>query len=115
MGFGGQSPIMQTAGKVRYLTEEPTTLIERGEYMTDVNILFGANEGEGIMAFDIIYRGYIKPNNLFYNETFWKYDSVRAVLGALGLFLKIYIVYHFYSLQKLIIFINNILVHSSNK
>ncbi|KAI9562248.1 hypothetical protein GHT06_013213 [Daphnia sinensis] len=85
MGFGGQSPIMQTAGKIRYLTEEPKTLIERGEYMTDVNILFGANEGEGIMAFDIIYRGYIKPNNLFDNETFWKYDSVRAVLGALGI------------------------------
>ncbi len=75
---------MQTAGKVRYLTEEPSTLIERGDYMTDVNILFGANEGEGIMAFDIIYRGYIKPNNLFNNETFWKYDAVRAVLGALG-------------------------------
>lgn len=77
---------MQTAGTVRYLTEEPKTLIERGEYMTDVNILFGANEGEGIMAFDIIYRGYIKPNNLFDNETFWKYDSVRTVLGALGEF-----------------------------
>lgn len=46
--------------------------------------MFGANEGEGIMAFDIMLGGYIRPNNLLDDEEFWKYDAVGVVLGALG-------------------------------
>ncbi|KAI9562247.1 hypothetical protein GHT06_013212 [Daphnia sinensis] len=84
LGFGGQSPIIQTAGKERYLTDEPKALIERGEYMTEAKIMFGANEGEGIMAFDLLLNRYIRPNGLDDDVNFWKYDAVRAVFGALG-------------------------------
>lgn len=84
LGFGGQSPIIQTAGKVRYLTDEPKALIERGEYMTEAKIMFGANEGEGIMAFDLLLNRYIRPNGLDGDVNFWKYDAVKVVFGALG-------------------------------
>lgn len=52
--------------------------------MTDAHILFGANEGEGIMAFDMMLDGYIKPNGLIDNEDFFKFDVVRVILGALS-------------------------------
>ncbi len=84
LGFGGQSPVIQKAGAIKYLTDEPRALIERGEYMTNASIMFGANEGEGIMAFDIMLGGYIKPHNLIDDEMFWKFDAVRIILGALG-------------------------------
>lgn len=84
MGFGGQSPVIQVAGKEKYLTAEPRALIERGEYATQASIMFGANQGEGIMAFDMMLDGYIKPNNLLDSEEFWKYDAVSVILGALG-------------------------------
>ena len=53
LGFGGQSPVIQKAGKIKYLAEDPRTLIERGEYMTNASILFGANEGEGLCSFPL--------------------------------------------------------------
>ena len=84
LGFGGQSPVIQKAGKIKYLTEEPRALLERGDYMTNASIMFGANEGEGIMAFDIMLRGYIYPYNLINDEMFWKFDAVRIIIGALG-------------------------------
>ncbi len=52
--------------------------------MTSASILFGANEGEGIMAFDMMLGGYIDPNNFRDDEMFWKYDAVKVILGALG-------------------------------
>lgn len=52
--------------------------------MTEAHILFGANEGEGIMAFDMMLDGYIQPNNLMDNEDFFKFDVVRVILGALS-------------------------------
>uniref|UniRef100_A0A0P5QTT1 Carboxylic ester hydrolase n=1 Tax=Daphnia magna TaxID=35525 RepID=A0A0P5QTT1_9CRUS len=84
LGFGGQSPVIQVAGKEKYLTAEPRQLIESGQYMTEAHILFGANEGEGIMAFDMMLDGYIQPNNLMDNEDFFKFDVVRVILGALS-------------------------------
>ena len=59
LGFGGQSPVIQKAGKIKYLTDEPRALIERGEYMTNGSILFGANEGEGFIINNILYCTYI--------------------------------------------------------
>ncbi|KZS07855.1 Carboxylic ester hydrolase [Daphnia magna] len=85
LGFGGQSPVIQTAGKIKYLTEEPRHLIESGQYKTDAHLLFGANEGEGIMALDMTLDLYIRPNGLENDEVFWKYDSVRTILAALGI------------------------------
>ncbi len=85
LGFGGASPIIQKAGAIKYLTDEPRSLIERGEYMTNASIMFGANEGEGIMALDMTLSGFIRPNNLEDNENFWKYDAVRTVLAVLGI------------------------------
>ena len=38
------------------------------------------------MAFDIMLGGYIKPNNLMDDEMFWKFDAVRVILGALGIY-----------------------------
>jgi hypothetical protein len=84
LGFGGQSPIIQTAGKVRYFTDEPRNLIESGNYHTEAHLMFGANEGEGIMALDMTLNLYIRPNNLENDTNFWKYDAVRVVMGALG-------------------------------
>lgn len=84
LGFGGQSPVIQVAGKEKYLTAEPRQLIESGQYMTEAHILFGANEGEGIMAFDMMLDGYIQPNNLMDSEDFFKFDVVRVILGALS-------------------------------
>ncbi|XP_046648524.1 bile salt-activated lipase-like [Daphnia pulicaria] len=85
LGFGGQSPIIQTAGKVRYLTDEPRKLIESGNYHTEAHLMFGANEGEGIMALDMTLNLYIRPNDLENDTNFWKYDAVRVVMGALGI------------------------------
>jgi hypothetical protein len=50
--------------------------------------MFGANEGEGIMAFDMMLDGYIKANGLLEDTDFFKFDVVRIILGALsnGLF-----------------------------
>jgi acetylcholinesterase len=84
LGFGGQSPIIQTTGKVRYLTDEPRKLIESGNYHTEAHLMFGANEGEGIMALDMTLNLYIRPNDLENDTNFWKYDAVRVVMGALG-------------------------------
>ena len=84
LGFGGASPVIQTAGKVRYLIDEPRKLIESGQYMTDAHLMFGANEGEGIMALDMTLSLYIRPNGLENDTDFWKYDSVRTVLATLG-------------------------------
>ena len=46
--------------------------------------MFGANEGEGIMAFDMMLDGYIKANGLQDDADFFKYDVVRIILGALS-------------------------------
>jgi len=84
LGFGGSSPVIQVAGKERYLTDEPRKLIESGNYHTEAHIMFGANEGEGIMAFDMMLDGYIKANDLLDDTDFFKYDVVRIILGALN-------------------------------
>ena len=86
LGFGGASPIIQKTGAIKYLTEEPRALIERGDYMTNASLLFGANEGEGIMALDMTLTGFIRPNDLENDKNFWKYDAVRTVLAVLGNF-----------------------------
>ena len=39
---------MQVAGENRLLTEEPGKLMDSGNYTTDVQIMFGANQQEGI-------------------------------------------------------------------
>ncbi|EFX79248.1 hypothetical protein DAPPUDRAFT_225204 [Daphnia pulex] len=84
LGFGGSSPVIQVAGKDRYLTDEPRKLIESGNYHTEAHIMFGANEGEGIMAFDMMLDGYIKANGLLEDTDFFKFDVVRIILGALN-------------------------------
>lgn len=50
--------------------------------------MFGANEGEGIMALDMTLSLYIRPNGLENDTNFWKYDAVRTVMGALGIFIR---------------------------
>jgi len=85
LGFGGQSPVVQKAGPVNALPDEPRALIDRGEYAIEVPILMGANEGEGIMAFDMMLGSYVKPNGLMDSEEFWKYDAVSVIIGALGI------------------------------
>lgn len=84
LGFGGQSPVVQKSGPVNALPDEPRALIDRGDYAIEVPILMGANEGEGIMAFDMMLDSYVKPNNLLDSEEFWKYDAVSVIIGALG-------------------------------
>ena len=84
LGFGGSSPVIQVAGKERYLTDEPRKLIESGNYHTEAHIMFGANEGEGIMAFDMMLGGYIDPNGFRNDPDFFKFDVVRVILGALS-------------------------------
>lgn len=84
LGYGGQSPVIQVAGQHRYLTDEPRALLERGEYHTESAIMFGANEGEGIMAFDIMLGSYVDPWGLRDDWDFWKFDAVRIILGAIS-------------------------------
>ncbi len=52
--------------------------------MTNASIMFGANEGEGLLAFDMALDGYVKPNGVLDDENFWKFDAVRTIIGALG-------------------------------
>ncbi|XP_071452928.1 neuroligin-4, Y-linked-like [Hetaerina americana] len=71
-GFGGCSPIIQRAGKVRYIEEHPDTLIRSGRY-NKVPIMFGSNRDEGTYVLAIVYFGYMVPNNLVYDEDFLKF------------------------------------------
>lgn len=41
------------------------------------------------MALDMTLDLYIRPNGLENDEVFWKYDSVRTILAALGIIRKI--------------------------
>lgn len=85
LGFGGQSPIVQTAGKERALTREPKELFESGDYATDVRVLMGANKHEGLFGINYIYRMFIRPNNLINDTEFLTNDAVPMVLKALGI------------------------------
>lgn len=76
--------MIQKTGPVNALPDEPRALIDRGDYAIEVPILMGANEGEGIMAFDMMLGSYVKPNNLMDSYEFWKYDAVSVIIGALG-------------------------------
>jgi hypothetical protein len=44
------------AGEDRLLTEEPGRLMEDGNYTTDVQIMFGANQQEGIYVMGGTYK-----------------------------------------------------------
>ncbi|XP_065576041.1 esterase FE4-like isoform X2 [Artemia franciscana] len=44
-----QKPVVQKAGSNPLFTEDPRALMERGEFLTDVNVIFGANKHEGTM------------------------------------------------------------------
>ncbi|XP_046395467.1 juvenile hormone esterase-like [Ischnura elegans] len=71
-GFGGCSPIIQKAGKVRFIEEHPDTLIRTGRY-NHVPIMFGSNRDEGTYVLAIVYFGYMVPNNLVNDEEFLKF------------------------------------------
>jgi len=49
LGFGGQSPVIQVAGKERALVREPKEILEDGDYPTDAILLMGANKHEGAL------------------------------------------------------------------
>ena len=84
LGFGGQSPIVQTAGKERALTREPKEMFESGDYATNVRVLMGANKHEGLFGINYIYHMFIRPNNLINDTEFLTNDAVPTVLKALG-------------------------------
>jgi len=84
-GFGGASPVMQVAGENRLLTEEPGKLMDSGNYTTDVQIMFGANQQEGIYVLGDILKHYIRPNNLEFDEDFLTYGMMPMLLKVLGI------------------------------
>jgi len=84
LGFGGCSPVIQKAGVEKLLTEEPIKLIEAGAYATDVPIMFGANQEEGIFVLGVLLGDYIRPNDLEFDEDFMTHGMIPAILNALG-------------------------------
>jgi hypothetical protein len=51
-----QKPVVQKAGSNPLFTEDPRALMERGEFLTDVNVIFGANKHEGTMIAGGIFK-----------------------------------------------------------
>ena len=112
-GFGGASPVIQYAGKERLLTEEPGVLMESGNYTTDIDIMFGANQQEGIYvlggtaqhrtesfawpirtpltrlvwSFSVILNDYLRPNNLMNDTQFFKSEFMATLLKCVGMFI----------------------------
>lgn len=83
-GFGGASPVIQRAGVQRVLTEEPSVLMESGNYTTDIDIMFGANQQEGIYVLGDILTRYLRPNNLEFDAEFLANDMIPAILKVVG-------------------------------
>ncbi|XP_065576029.1 carboxylesterase 4A-like [Artemia franciscana] len=81
--FGGTSPVVQKAGSDPLITESPRTLMERGEFLTDVNVIFGANKHEGTFITGVIYEGYLAPNNLVNDTEYLKRECFYEILNAL--------------------------------
>lgn len=46
-GLNCNSPVIQFAGAQRIIEQSPRSLMESGNYSTDVPIMFGANKQEG--------------------------------------------------------------------
>jgi len=84
-GFGGASPVIQYAGKERLLTEEPGVLMESGNYTTDIDIMFGANQQEGIYVLGVILNDYLRPNNLMNDTQFFKSEFMATLLKCVGI------------------------------
>jgi len=84
LGFTGCSPVIQSAGEQRALTKEPRALIDAADYTTDVPILMGANQEEGIYCLGILLDDYVRPHGYEFDEEYMTYGVVPSILGALG-------------------------------
>jgi len=84
LGFGGQSPVIQVAGKERALVREPKEILLDGDYPTDAILLMGANKHEGLYCANFLYSHYIRPFGLADDEEYLTNDLVPTILSALG-------------------------------
>ncbi|XP_046395291.1 juvenile hormone esterase-like [Ischnura elegans] len=71
-GFGGCSPIVQRAGKKKYIDKHPLDILKSGNY-SNVPVMFGANKNEGTYVMAIVYGGYMVPNGLENDKNFLRY------------------------------------------
>jgi len=110
LGFGGQSPVIQVAGKERALVREPKEILLDGDYPTDAILLMGANKHEGVKnhnpflfmiklrnyvliftfflglyCANYLYSHYIRPFGLADDEEYLTNDLVPTILSALGI------------------------------
>lgn len=83
-GFGGCSPIIQRAGRVKYVEKHPLEILKSGDY-SNVPIMFGSNKHEGTYVMAIVYSGYMVANNLVEDEYFLTYEVPDHALKLLYL------------------------------
>ncbi|XP_071452929.1 juvenile hormone esterase-like [Hetaerina americana] len=78
-GFGGNSPVVQRAGKKKYITMPPLDIIKSGNY-SNVPIMFGANRDEGTFLFSVMYMGYLVPNGLIDDKDYLSHGVPDSIL-----------------------------------
>ncbi|CAB3381263.1 Hypothetical predicted protein [Cloeon dipterum] len=79
-GFAGSSPVVQTAGAVRFLEQLPIDIYESGNYIGKPAI-FGANKHEGTLVYHYLYRGFLEANGLLNDTQYMKRGITRLFMS----------------------------------
>ncbi|XP_046395469.1 juvenile hormone esterase-like [Ischnura elegans] len=78
-GFGGAIPVVQKAGKKRYITKPAIEMIKSGDY-SKVPMMSGANRDDGTFLFSVLYKNYLRPNKLLDDMEFLSHSIPDCVL-----------------------------------
>ncbi|KAF4532446.1 hypothetical protein B566_EDAN003021 [Ephemera danica] len=78
--FAGTSPVIQKAGSVRFLVEDPRTTLENGNY-TPHPALLGATKHDGTLVFYMLHDDYFLLNNLTTNEIYLQRNYSNTLIN----------------------------------
>ncbi|CAB3367351.1 Hypothetical predicted protein [Cloeon dipterum] len=82
-GFGGCTPIIQTAGEIKYIDKEIMEYWNDPEFES-VPAMYGTNKHEGTYVMAIAYNDFLRPNGLTDDFNFLKYDCIDVFLNLFG-------------------------------
>lgn len=82
-GSWANKAVIQKAGTQRFLEEDPSTLLDRGDY-TRVPMIGGATKHEGTQILAVMYFNHLNPLGLEDDEEYVKYDLMSYMANYFG-------------------------------